>query len=189
MKALSRRAKRLLSVAGKSRSSQPEPLPPQVLAAVRAALDAGETHYVARPGLPELREEIAEAIERRGGPRYDPATSVVVTAGEEEALYVTLLALSSEPGELAFEIPAEVVPLGDALARPKDEPLPAIDVAHSIVIGSLDALPGVGSFRVGFVAGPEPALKRIQTWKQALSICTAGPSQRAALTALRGLRE
>ncbi len=178
---LSRRAQLLLSEEVEPKPSVPEPLPPHVLSAVRAALDAGETHYVARPGLLELREEIAKAIERRGGLRYDPATSIVVTAGEEEALYVTRLA-SPKQGELA------VVFLGDILARPPEERLPPID-ASQIVVGSLDALPGVVSFRVGFAAGPEPVMKRIQTWKQALSICTAGPSQRAALAALRSAGE
>jgi aspartate/methionine/tyrosine aminotransferase len=182
MKALSQRVQRLLSEAEKPRSESPQDLPAHVLAAVRAALDAGETHYVARPGLLELRQEIARAIERRGGPRYDPKTSVVVTAGQEEAVYVAFLALSREPGESP-----NVVVLGDALARP-GAPLPPIPL-DAIAVGSLDDLPGVASFRVGFVAGPEAAMRRVQTWKQALSICTAGPSQRAALAALRRMKE
>jgi len=148
-------------------------VPEDVLNAVREALLSGETHYVSRPGLIELRQKIAERISRRGGPAHDPATQIVVTAGEEEALFVAGLALAH-----GASAPADAFLSRRAATAPE---LPSLGV----VIGNLDALPGVASFRVGFVAGPADLVRRIQTWKQAFSICTAGPSQRAALAALR----
>jgi aspartate/methionine/tyrosine aminotransferase len=54
----------------------------------------------------------------------------------------------------------------------------------TLLIGSLDGLDGLPTFRVGFAAGPAPVIARLRTWKQALSICTAAPSQRAAIHAL-----
>jgi aspartate/methionine/tyrosine aminotransferase len=56
--------------------------------------------------------------------------------------------------------------------------------AQTIAIGSLDGLDGLASFRVGFAAGPAAVIARLRSWKQALSICTAAPSQRAAIGAL-----
>ena len=58
--------------------------------------------------------------------------------------------------------------------------------AHSdaIVIGSLDGLEGMQPFSLGFVAAPLDVRPRIAKWKQASSICSPAPSQRAALWAL-----
>lgn len=53
-----------------------------------------------------------------------------------------------------------------------------------IVIGSLDGLDGMHPFRLGFVAAEPETLAAITKWKQASSICSPAPSQRAALWAL-----
>jgi aspartate/methionine/tyrosine aminotransferase len=213
---------RLLGVSDEASRPVAEGAPEPIWRAVRAALVSGETHYTPRPGLLALRRKIAEEIAGRGGPTYDPAKAVVVTAGEQEALFTTLLGLAPGPGEFLlaaradcrhlplfgllglvprqgsgsgarfvyreagfpssdFELP-EIFNLGDGLAS--KGALPSWDVARAVVVGSLDALPGVASFRVGFVAGAETVMRRVETWKQAFSICTAGPSQRAALASL-----
>lgn len=57
------------------------------------------------------------------------------------------------------------------------------------IIGDLDALTGIAAFRVGFVAGPVAMIAGARVWKQAFSICTAAPSQRAALVALDAWRK
>jgi hypothetical protein len=54
----------------------------------------------------------------------------------------------------------------------------------AVLIGHLDSLSGLDHFRMGYVAGPPDLVKLIQTWKQALSICSAAPSQRAAMFAI-----
>ena len=59
--------------------------------------------------------------------------------------------------------------------------------ADAIVIGSLDGLEGMHPFSLGFVAAPVDVRPRIAKWKQASSICSPAPSQRAALWAL-GIR-
>lgn len=56
--------------------------------------------------------------------------------------------------------------------------------ANLIVIGSLDGLDGMHPFRLGFVAAAPEILSGITKWKQASSICSPAPSQRAALWAL-----
>jgi len=53
-----------------------------------------------------------------------------------------------------------------------------------LMIGNFHDLEGISSFRVGFVAGPVETAKKVRTMKQALSICTAAPSQRAVILAL-----
>ena len=56
--------------------------------------------------------------------------------------------------------------------------------ANLIVIGSLDGLDAMLPFRLGFVAAEPQTLAGITKWKQASSICSPAPSQRAALWAL-----
>ena len=53
-----------------------------------------------------------------------------------------------------------------------------------IVIGDLSGLRRLGPFRLGFVAADPDMLTKITKWKQASSICSPAPSQRAALWAL-----
>ncbi len=195
-------------------------------------LAAGETHYTARPGIPELRTAIGREIHDCGGPVRE-SDGVIVTHGEGEALYVTLLGLGlgaesnlvvqgacrhrqlfellgievvppdghksrnahtlyrefgEEPVEACADTTScehEIVALGGLLFSDSSTStgFSSLDT-DAVVIGHLDSLPALDRFRLGFVAGPPETVKRIQTWKQALSICTAAPSQRAALFAL-----
>ena len=72
---------------------------------------------------------------------------------------------------------------GESGARP-----PSVESAAApadvIVIGSLRELKGMHPFSLGFVAAPVAVRPRIAKWKQASSICSPAPSQRAALWAL-----
>lgn len=208
------------------------PIPTGLLAHLREHLARGETHYTTRPGITELRSSIGGEIHKRGGPDRG-ADSVIVTHGEGEAFFVTLLGLGlgaesmvvvvgdchhrglldllsievvgpadpkardaqavyrelgesigdSAPvvGEGCFEI----LSLGDLLfsERAGEADLSSVS-EHTVVVGHFDSLQGLRQFRMAYVAGPPELVKRIQTWKQALSICSAAPSQRAAMFAI-----
>ena len=80
--------------------SEPIRVPPDILRTVREALLNGETHYTSRPGIVALRVKIAEALSRLGAPSFDAATEVIITAGERESLFVTLLALRPSGGDV-----------------------------------------------------------------------------------------
>lgn len=67
-------------------------------AAVRALRDGRGNQYPPGPGIPELREAVAEHQLRFYGLWYDPDTEVLVTAGATEAIAASLLALV-EPGD------------------------------------------------------------------------------------------
>ncbi|HEX5166688.1 MAG TPA: aminotransferase class I/II-fold pyridoxal phosphate-dependent enzyme, partial [Thermomicrobiales bacterium] len=68
---------------------------PAVAAAAHAALDRGETHYTARPGIPQLCAALAARSAGEGFPA--DAESVVVTNGGSEALYIALQSVA-RPG-------------------------------------------------------------------------------------------
>lgn len=71
--------------------------PKHVVDAAKRALDEGWTHYGPTPGLPELRQAIAEYVSRTRG---IPVTGgqVVVTPGAKPILFFTMLAVL-EPGD------------------------------------------------------------------------------------------
>ena len=72
--------------------------PAVVLEAARDAIAAGLNQYPPGPGMPVLREAIAEHHERFYGVPVDPAREVLVTAGATEAIAASLLAFVS-PGD------------------------------------------------------------------------------------------
>jgi aminotransferase len=93
--------------------------PPHVREAAKTALDQGETHYTTRPGLIPLRQVLASRHADRTGTKVNPLRQVLVTCGEEEALFVAIHTLVA-PGD-------EVLVIG---------PSPATDAAVIVRAGS-----------------------------------------------------
>ena len=82
-------------------------------AAVRA-LRGGATHYAPAPGIPELREAIAEDSTRRRGARATPEM-VVVTPGAKPILFYVILALVDEGDEVLYPNPG--FPIYESMIR------------------------------------------------------------------------
>ena len=83
------------------------------------------------------------------------------------------------PEEAGGAAPVEIVDCGDRLL-PAGAPFLARVGEEAVLVGSLDGLPELAPFRVGFFRAPPRLLGRLRSLKQAVSICTAAPSQRAA---------
>jgi N-succinyldiaminopimelate aminotransferase len=96
-----------------------------VLDVARAAIGTAHDQYPPGPGIPALREAIAEHGARFGGHAYDPADEVLVTAGATEALTAALLALL-EPGDevVLFEPMYDSYAAGIAMAGGVARPVP-----------------------------------------------------------------
>jgi len=77
--------------------------PEHILQATEDALKAGYVRYDPGPGLPELREAIAEEVTSRG--RKTLPEEVIVTAGAKHALTMTLLTFLEEGDEVIFPNP------------------------------------------------------------------------------------
>src|SRR5689334_16426797 len=74
------------------------PVPPHVIQAAKDALDAGETHYTSRTGVPALRAAVANDVNARHGLELGP-DDVVITSGGLEATFAALwIGLAHEPG-------------------------------------------------------------------------------------------
>jgi aminotransferase len=72
--------------------------PAPILQAGIDALEQGETHYTSNAGILELREALAEHLNKRYDLDYNPLSELVVTVGVSEALYLALNAVI-EPGD------------------------------------------------------------------------------------------
>ena len=78
--------------------------PAHIREAAKRALDAGATHYGPSAGLPELREAIAEHIEKTRGVPVEP-DEVVVTPGAKPIMYFVIMALTNRGDEVVYPNP------------------------------------------------------------------------------------
>ncbi len=78
--------------------------PAHIVDAAKAALDANQHHYTGPNGIQPLREAIAAELEGRFGLDYGP-DEVVVTAGAQEAIMLTMLGLCSPGDEVLITSP------------------------------------------------------------------------------------
>lgn len=100
--------------------------PPHVIAAAKAALDAGDTKYTAVPGTQRLREAAALHFQRDLGLTVPPA-QVIVSAGGKQAIFHALLATLNVGDEVLIPAPwwvsyPEIVRFAgaDVVAMPTD---------------------------------------------------------------------
>ena len=82
------------------------PTPENVIEAGKEAIDAGHTGYAPSPGVPALREEIADKL-RADGLDYE-AENVMVTPGGKQALYEIFQAIVDDGDEVVLLDPAWV---------------------------------------------------------------------------------
>jgi aspartate/methionine/tyrosine aminotransferase len=75
------------------------PPPEEAMEATRRAIGTPEANsWLPFSGRNDLKEAVAQLIERRGGPRYDGAREIVITSGEGDAMLDALFCLT-DPGD------------------------------------------------------------------------------------------
>ena len=75
------------------------PPPAAAIEATREAVETDEANsWLPFTGRDDLKEAVADFIERRGGPRYDGRREIVITCGEGEAMLDALFCLT-DPGD------------------------------------------------------------------------------------------
>lgn len=110
---------------------------PALVNAVTAAMQAGHNQYPPMPGVPALRQAMADKMLALYGLPCDPATEVTVTAGATQAIFTALLAVV-HPGD-------EVIVLEPCY----DSYVPNIELAGGVAV-RVPLTPG--SFRPDFDA-------------------------------------
>ncbi len=78
--------------------------PDHIRTAGIAAISAGHTHYTAAPGIPELRQAVADQCHQRHGLEYGPA-QVVISCGAKHALHNVFTATLNAGDEVIVPAP------------------------------------------------------------------------------------
>jgi len=100
--------------------------PDNVKQAAKDALDAGHTGYTPTPGIPALREAIAQYLQDDGLTQYD-ADDIVVTPGGKQALFEIFQTLIDDGDEVVLLDPAWVS--YEAMVKLADGSLKRVDTA------------------------------------------------------------
>jgi aspartate/methionine/tyrosine aminotransferase len=121
------------------------PLDERILEATMQALNSGQTHYVDVPGIAPLRESVAAYLNGLTGSQFQKG-SIVITAGMQEARFLTLQMISEQFSTVA--VPTVVHPgaLRALGVRPR--------ALHRVpVTGTYHALPSVADVSGALGAG------------------------------------
>ena len=129
------------------------PLDERIIEATGAALDAGHTHYEPVPGIDDLRAVLAQHLNDSSGGDWS-ASNVLVTAGMQEARFLTLQLIDAGDGPLGLP---EVLHPGVRKAlgvRPRATVALAVDAERSLP--RLDAIEAAlaGGSRLLYVESP-----------------------------------
>lgn len=81
--------------------------PKHIIDEAKASLDRGETHYTPSPGIPALREAIAEKLKVENNIETTK-NNIIVTPGAKQAIFEVMLAVLNESDEAILFDPAWV---------------------------------------------------------------------------------
>jgi aminotransferase len=84
------------------------PTPWRIREAAIYSLERGLTHYTSNYGHPELRDGIAEHLDKRYGVSYSPEDEILVTVGVSEGLDLTMRAILDPGDEVIIPEPSYV---------------------------------------------------------------------------------
>lgn len=79
---------------------------PELISLISKNMKKGNNQYAPMPGLPILRERIAEKIYNTYGAEYNPDTEITVTAGATQGLFTAISAFVKDEDEVIIFEPA-----------------------------------------------------------------------------------
>lgn len=79
---------------------------PELISLISENMKKGLNQYAPMPGLPILRDRIAEKIKKTYGVEYNPDTEITVTAGATQALFTAISAFVRDEDEVIIFEPA-----------------------------------------------------------------------------------
>lgn len=129
------------------------PLDETIIASAVEALEAGQTHYVDVPGIPPLRQAIADYLKSTAGADLK-SSNVIVTAGMQESRFLTIQMV----GELfdRIGVPSVVHPGVKKAIGVRPKPVDWIAVDSATLLPTPEAIRGVleGGTRLLYLESP-----------------------------------
>ena len=148
--------------------------PAPILQAGIRSLQGGATHYTSNSGNLDLRQMLANHLEKMYGVSYDPVSEMVITVGVSEALYLALTAVLDPGDEVLIPTPcfvayqAEVILAGgvpvEIPSRAQDNFQPHLEALAEAVT------PRTKAILVGYPNNPTGAVASPETLKEVLKI-------------------
>ena len=136
--------------------------PTPILQAGIRALERGDTHYTSNSGTIELRQAVAEHMQRHYGVAYDARSEILITVGVSEALYVALAAVLDPGDEVIVPTPCFVAYQPEVVfAGGTPVPLPTrVEDAFQVRAESVEALitPRTKVLLIGYPNNPTGAV-------------------------------
>jgi succinyldiaminopimelate transaminase len=149
-----------------------EETPAFIRRALARALDAEPvSSYPLAPGLPELREAVAEWIARRFGAKFDPEAEIVPTMGSKEAIFHLAQIVAGRGDRVAIPTPAYPVYARGALFAGVE----VVDVPLDPARGWLPDLQavdwdGVALLWLNYPNNPTAATATLELYEQAAAL-------------------
>lgn len=110
------------------RGEPDRPTPGHIVEASKRALDDGHTTYTNPAGLPQLREAISDKLKDDNDLSYSPDNEIIVTAGAQEAMVVTLQTILDPGDEVIIASPYYMAyPANILLAGGRPIPIPTTE--------------------------------------------------------------
>ena len=153
------------------------PPPATAVAATRAAVGEDDANsWLPFNGRADLKQAVADYVQRRGGPAYDPLREIVITCGEGEAMLDALFCLTDPRDEVILTDPTYAGMLNRVRlvgAEPRLVRLHADSAEWRLDIDALRAAVGERT-RVVFVNNasfPSGWVASDQEWEAIASLC------------------
>ncbi|MCC7495194.1 MAG: aminotransferase class I/II-fold pyridoxal phosphate-dependent enzyme [Fimbriimonadaceae bacterium] len=142
-----------------------------------AGLEAGRTTYTSNLGLPELRQAIADNLERRYQVRYDWASEILVTVGVSEALDLAFRAIL-EPGDEVLIPEPCFVSYGPTVTLAHGQPVPVPTYVEDEFVPRVELLeaaitPRTRAILIGSPSNPTGAVYPLQTMRDIADLAAA----------------
>jgi aspartate/methionine/tyrosine aminotransferase len=155
--------------------------PQHILDAAVEAMRKGFTHYTDTSGTLELREAIAEKLEKENAIQVDPQTEVIVTSGSQEAMFAAALGFLDH-GDEALVIEKIIY---DNQKLVSIASLPGMEDRTITVQGFSKAYAMTG-WRIGYMVAARNLSSTLRTLHYYAALCPNVISQKAAFAALTG---
>src|SRR3989440_244975 len=159
------------------------PTPAHIVDAAKKALDADFTKYTPAPGIRELREAVAEKVQKEN--RIPAKPENVLVAPTKHTLFMTCMALLGADHDLILvsdEIYEKILYEGEHVSPASLDGM----FDRTVTVNGFSKTYSMTGWRLGWLVAPTPLFKEISKVQEHTITCATAFAQKAGVAALRG---